>query len=331
MTKTRRRPSWLSQDPRTSFRDPAIGNTPRVAMAGDYLVSRKGRSVSPHLQVWPGLCVPLCAGAATQRFASSCPGEGVRGQDPHRVPTPSRCVALSPPEVMRNVKHAGFEIHTPPANTTHSASVACGESLPRHGPTMSEPTSDTRSGCRWPVERDSGTTIISNFDDHLALGAHHQPELRERQSFEVRTFGAASGASRELVRWKRHGIKHRRLEAIRNLVGRVDDRRARHGCRRSGRRFRRVAGSARHHGQNACHQRDHSHTSTDRSDVSRPLLAATELVPTSYPTGRTPAISSGMPAHCLAPAPVASLSFDHCEYAAPDRGRSAARVGPESQ
>ena len=197
--------------------------------------------------------------------------------------------------------------------------------------TDDERTSDTRSGCRWPVERDSGTTIISNFDDHLALGAHHQPELRERQSFEVRTFGAASGASRELVRWKRHGIKHRRLEAIRNLVGRVDDRRARHGCRRSGRRFRRVAGSARHHGQNACHQRDHSHTSTDRSDVSRPLLAATELVPTSYPTGRTPAISSGMPAHCLAPAPVASLSFDHCEYAAPDRGRSAARVGPESQ
>ena len=59
--------------------------------------------------------------------------------------------------------------------------------------TDAERTSDLRSLCRWPVKRDPGTIIISNFDKHLALGAHHQPELRERQALEFRTFSARSG------------------------------------------------------------------------------------------------------------------------------------------
>ena len=70
--------------------------------------------------------------------------------------------------------------------------------------TDAERTSDLRSLCRWPVKRDPGTIIISNFDKHLALGAHHQPELRERQALEFRTFSARSDSSIELVGSKRN-------------------------------------------------------------------------------------------------------------------------------
>lgn len=128
-----------------------------------------------------------------------------------------------------------------------------------------ERTPNLRILRRRPVERDPSASIIGNFDEHLALGAHNEPELRERQAFEVSTLGASSYSRIDCVRGKRHGVENSCLEPFGNLVEGVDDRRTvRHG-RRSGCRIRRVAGGAPHDSQRTRRRDDQSSASAPSS------------------------------------------------------------------
>lgn len=128
---------------------------------------------------------------------------------------------------------------------------------------------DRRSANLRPAQRAPVTSRARPWHHH-----HHQQLRRPprvRRVPPARTSRTASprgpylrrrvGLQRRAHTLERHGIEHSCLEAFRNLVGRVDDRRTRQGCWRSGRRFRRAASGARHHGQNACRQLDHSATS----------------------------------------------------------------------
>ena len=291
----------------------------------DYQALHSGRSVCLRLGSRPGLCVRVCAIEASGcvRFATS--RWWVRRQDPHGVPMPSGCVALSPSEITRSVTHAGLDIQTPPANTTHAASVACCESLPLHGPTLSEPptcgasvggqSSATRappsSATSMSTSRSARTTS-PNFEN---VKPSRSVPSAPRRTPESSAYVGNDTASRTVASNPSGTSAEESMIAAQSATAGVAD-------------------AASDESQEVPHttvsalaaERIKRRRAPHRSDASQQPLRETKRVPGSNRIGRTPAIASGMRAHCLAVTPAASLRLERREGAAPQSGRSAARA-----